>query len=452
MTHDDDIPELIGRLEPSLSVPDPQAIHTGLRRRKIARKRMAGAAGTFVAALAITGGALALTGDDTTTTETASDAAEARDAIDAPDASAPVANDSGPVALQNVTTGPLRTMEWLPITSITKEFTALVDSVLLPHQYVWFDTPTAGSGEVTYSTGCRSVTHVVEWNESGFVVVETLAEPAPLPATPFSELVSCSALAERVEFFVPDDEVTVDWGSGFTRFSVDSTAHGLYEFELGRSDPTTSAPLVTMAPPAQVIVMPSVEGLDFEGALLRLFELGLRVTQVEEVTGEVEQGVVIRTDPPAGTALDERSIVTLVTSAGPSPDTGATAPPSFSPQPGAELSGQWTVIELWSDGARIDLDSFPGTIPSITLDGKTLSGHDGCNGHGNGLFLPSADGSIQIETGTTELKGCPENAALTAFSQGAINASQWGLSPSGHLVLADGPVVVVFERTGPLPQ
>ncbi|MDW3179878.1 MAG: PASTA domain-containing protein [Acidimicrobiia bacterium] len=447
MTHDDDIPELIGRLETSLSVPDPQAIHTGLRRRKTTRKRMAGAAGTFVAALAITGGALALTGDDTTTTETASDATDARDAIDVPDAEAPVANDSGPVALQDVTTGPLRTMEWLPITAITGEFTALVDSVLLPHQYVWFDTPTAGSSEVTYSTGCRSVTHVVEWKESGFVVVETLAEPAPLPATPFSELVSCSALAEQVEFFVPDDEVTVDWGSGFTRFSVDSTAHGLYEFELGPSDP--------------VIVMPSVEGLDFEGALLRLFELGLQVTQVEEATGEVEQGVVIRTDPPAGTALDERSTVTLVTSAGPSfpddpsegpPATVATAPPSFSPQPGAELSGQWTVIELWSDGARIDLDSFPGTIPSITLDGKTLSGHDGCNGHGNGLFLPSADGSIQIQSGRTTLVGCPENAALTAFSQGAINASQWGLSPSGHLVLANGPVVVVFERTGPLPQ
>ncbi len=161
---------------------------------------------------------------------------------------------------------------------------------------------------------------------------------------------------------------------------------------------------------------------------------------------------MIRTDPPAGTALDERSIVTLVTSAGPSPDTTATAPPSFSPQPGAELSGQWTVIELWSDGARIDLDTFPGTIPSITIDGKTLSGHNGCVSHNSGLFLPSADGTIQIQIGRARLIGCPENAALAAFSQGAINASQWGLSPSGHLVLANGPVVVVFERTGPLPQ
>ena len=103
MTNEDDIPEIpdiISGIEGSLRTPDPAAIHAGLSKRQAVRKRVLGAAGAVVAVVAIGAGALAVTGDDATTTETASDDGVGFENLSSRIEQAPaVAEDSAPIEI-----------------------------------------------------------------------------------------------------------------------------------------------------------------------------------------------------------------------------------------------------------------------------------------------------------------------------------------------------------------
>jgi len=68
--------------------------------------------------------------------------------------------------------------------------------------------------------------------------------------------------------------------------------------------------LVVSSGPVQVVV-PDVVGKDLESAQQVLDEAGL-LTQVVEEAGDAAQGVVLRTDPEAGTKVDAGSTVTIV--------------------------------------------------------------------------------------------------------------------------------------------
>ncbi|MDW3176780.1 MAG: Stk1 family PASTA domain-containing Ser/Thr kinase [Acidimicrobiia bacterium] len=62
--------------------------------------------------------------------------------------------------------------------------------------------------------------------------------------------------------------------------------------------------------------VPDLAGQTQTEALNRLFELDFRITQVEEADPLVEEGLVLRTDPPAGSLLRGREIVTVFVSSG----------------------------------------------------------------------------------------------------------------------------------------
>lgn len=62
--------------------------------------------------------------------------------------------------------------------------------------------------------------------------------------------------------------------------------------------------------------VPDLAGQTQTEALNRLFELDFRITQVEEADPLVEEGLVLRTEPPAGSLLRGREIVTVFVSSG----------------------------------------------------------------------------------------------------------------------------------------
>jgi beta-lactam-binding protein with PASTA domain len=67
------------------------------------------------------------------------------------------------------------------------------------------------------------------------------------------------------------------------------------------------------------IVVPDVTGETEEAATTQLEDLGLAVEILEDASDEVEEGRVIATTPPAGTEVDQGTIVTMTVSSGPVP-------------------------------------------------------------------------------------------------------------------------------------
>jgi eukaryotic-like serine/threonine-protein kinase len=66
----------------------------------------------------------------------------------------------------------------------------------------------------------------------------------------------------------------------------------------------------------ELVVVPDVTGFSESDALTALQQVNLVVTLVREASEEVDEGLVIRTEPPAGTEVEARSTVQLVVSAG----------------------------------------------------------------------------------------------------------------------------------------
>jgi eukaryotic-like serine/threonine-protein kinase len=66
----------------------------------------------------------------------------------------------------------------------------------------------------------------------------------------------------------------------------------------------------------ELVGIPDVTGFTESDALTALQQVNLVVTLVREASEEVEEGLVIRTEPPAGTEVEPRSTVQLVVSAG----------------------------------------------------------------------------------------------------------------------------------------
>jgi len=62
--------------------------------------------------------------------------------------------------------------------------------------------------------------------------------------------------------------------------------------------------------------VPDLAGQTLNEALAKLFDLDFRITQVEEPDPEVEEGLVLRTEPAAGSLLRGREIVTVYVSTG----------------------------------------------------------------------------------------------------------------------------------------
>lgn len=71
---------------------------------------------------------------------------------------------------------------------------------------------------------------------------------------------------------------------------------------------------VSLGPSERTV--PALAGEEFNEALNQLFELDFRTSRVDEADPEVEEGLVLRTEPEAGSLLRGREIVTIYVSSG----------------------------------------------------------------------------------------------------------------------------------------
>jgi hypothetical protein len=98
--------------------------------------------------------------------------------------------------------------------------------------------------------------------------------------------------------------------------------------------PTASPPAPTTTRPRPtrpvMVAVPPVTGLPLDAARAALRQLGLRST-VQEVEDPAAPGTVIRTDPVAGTEVQQGSVVTLAVAKAP--------PPTSAPSPSASAGG-----------------------------------------------------------------------------------------------------------------
>jgi serine/threonine-protein kinase len=74
---------------------------------------------------------------------------------------------------------------------------------------------------------------------------------------------------------------------------------------------------ITVSKGPQPVVIPDVTGEKADKAMSTLTGLGFQVTEAQDFSTDVEEGKVIRTDPPVGTQLPRGSAVSLVVSKGP---------------------------------------------------------------------------------------------------------------------------------------
>jgi serine/threonine-protein kinase len=90
---------------------------------------------------------------------------------------------------------------------------------------------------------------------------------------------------------------------------------------------------LTVSKGVEQLVVPSVRGRTASDAANVLGQAGFKTTTRNDASADVEAGIVIRTEPAAGTPLERNSTVTLVVSSGPAPTTTlppATVPPTTS--------------------------------------------------------------------------------------------------------------------------
>ena len=94
----------------------------------------------------------------------------------------------------------------------------------------------------------------------------------------------------------------------------------------GTRQPKGSVITLTASKGVEQVLVPNVRGRSTSEAANLMGQTGFRTTTRNEASSDFEAGLVIRSEPAAGTPLDRGSTVTLVVSTGPAPTT--TQPPA----------------------------------------------------------------------------------------------------------------------------
>jgi serine/threonine-protein kinase len=160
----------------------------------------------------------------------------------------------------------------------------------------------------------------------------------------------------------------------------------------GPSTTTTSTSTTTTTPPVEV---PDVSGQPPDDARIILEDAGLTVADAieEEPSDTVGAGLVIRTDPAAGTSLDQGSPVTLVVSTG----------PENVPVPDVTGLDEATAIDQIAD-AGLTAASTTTPVDDPALVGQVLGQTPG----GGELVAPGTEVSLTVgEPGEVAAPGSP---------------------------------------------
>ena len=132
--------------------------------------------------------------------------------------------------------------------------------------------------------------------------------------------------------------------------------------------------------PGSQVPVPAVAGLDYESAADAITAQNLVPEQVGENSLEVEQGLVIRTDPPVGERVDKESTVQVIVSLGPAQHDI----PAVAGQPASEARATLTGYQLivTEPDAELFSDAAAGTVVAVSLTprvgGDSVNCTDGC--------------------------------------------------------------------------
>lgn len=195
--------------------------------------------------------------------------------------------------------------------------------------------------------------------------------------------------------------------------------------------------------PGSQVVVPSVAGLDYEGAAAQLAAQNLLPEQAGENSLEVEEGLVIRTDPPAGERVDKESTVRVIVSLGPAQHDI----PSVSGQPATDarvtLAGYQLIIT--EPDAEVFSDAAAGTVVAVSLTPREGGDVVDCT---NGCTAFEGD----TVTMTVSLGPVPDVRGLSvAAATETLEAA--GLSVSGEKIeqydddVPAGEVIGIAERS-----
>jgi serine/threonine-protein kinase len=144
------------------------------------------------------------------------------------------------------------------------------------------------------------------------VFISTGAQTGPVPALLGMTQEDAAAAIEEAQFVVGDIQTREDETAEEGTVIAQSPPAG-NEAALG-----SAVDLVIAVGPEEVEV-PNVDNLPREEALTRLAREGLVTDVVEEFSDTVEEGRVIRTDPPANTLTPPTTVIRVVVSLGPEP-------------------------------------------------------------------------------------------------------------------------------------
>ena len=128
--------------------------------------------------------------------------------------------------------------------------------------------------------------------------------------------------------------------------------------------------------PGSQVSVPAVAGLDYEGAAAAIEAQNLVPEQAGENSLEVEQGVVIRTDPPAGDRVDKESTVRIFVSLGPAQHDIPSVAGQSAADARATLTGYQLIVT--EPDAELFSDAPAGTVVAVSLTPRLQSDPVNC--------------------------------------------------------------------------
>ncbi len=192
-------------------------------------------------------------------------------------------------------------------------------------------------------------------------------------------------------------------------------------------------------PPEQATV-PDVTTWPIVDAETELRDAGFAVTRAQEISGDVPEGAVVRTDPPGGLSVDIGSEVTVHVSTGP-------APVSVPDVAGSDVAGAETL--LTSGGLRLEdrVDVLSAEVPSgRVVRSEPSAGREVAPGTGVILVVSSGEaGESPLGVACTEARSASELLSDEGLTPGSSVALQRFLAAAGSAVDPD-----LRTRTAPV--
>jgi len=118
--------------------------------------------------------------------------------------------------------------------------------------------------------------------------------------------------------------------------------------------------------------------------------------------------------------------------------------PTFAPEAEFPFTGTWSPVVLRAEARTVDLTLIPDA--EMTVRGRSFSSSDGCNGTGAASVLWEPDGRIELMRGSSTAVGCEFQEERGAFDVAIRDASSWGVTDDGQLVLVGPSTYVRFEQ------